>query len=289
MLRTGMVSLSVAAFWGIGAYTSAMLVKKIGLSFWISMPIAVVVVLLISLLLGFFIVKSAGFSFVIITAVLGMLFPILIGNIRFFGGYSGLSGIPRPNPILLPFFPAIEFVSKVQYYYLVLLIFLLVVLVVSAFYASWIGRAWEAIGFDPSLAESLGINLFKYRMIAFVLSSSIAGLVGAFYAHYARFLLPDTFGMFTTIYTQVYSILGGIGYAVMGPFVGSMIMTFFTEITRSTGEIAPMFPGIVLVLVIAFLPSGLLSLLDKASFIDSDLTNIRKSLVTILPKKNTTS
>jgi branched-chain amino acid transport system permease protein len=285
-LRTGMISLGVAAFWGIGAYASAMLVVKTGMSFWLSWPIAIVVAVIVALIIGFFVIRNAGFSFVIITSLIGMLFPVIIGNMRYFGGYSGLSGIPKPNTIDLPFLPPIEFVSKVQYFYLALIMFLVVILVLQAFYTSSPGRAWLAIGFDPTLAESIGINLFRYRLVAFVLSSGIAGLVGGFYAHYTKFIFPSTFGMFTTIYTQVYSILGGIGFAIMGPLVGSIIMTFFTEFTRFTKELAPIFPGIVLVLVIAFLPTGVLSLLDKGSFADSSLTNIRKSIENIFPKKH---
>jgi branched-chain amino acid transport system permease protein len=286
MLRTGMVSLGIAAFWGIGAYASATLVTKFHMSFWLSLPVSTLLAALIALIIGYFIIRNAGFSFVIITAVIGMLLPVTIGNLRYFGGYSGFSGIPRPDPIHLPFFPAIEFVSKVQYYYFILLIFVVVILIILAFYAAWTGRAWMAIGYDPILAESVGINLFKYRMAAFILSSSIAALVGVFYAHYTKFLLPDTFGMFTTINAQVYSILGGIGFAVMGPLLGSIIMTFFTEFMRFTGEISPMFSGIILVFLIAFLPTGILSLLDKGAFVDSTMTNMRKNLESLFSKKD---
>jgi branched-chain amino acid transport system permease protein len=286
LLRAGMVSLAVAAFWGIGAYASATFVTKFHMSFWLSLPTATALSVLLALTIGAFVIKNAGFSFVVVTAVIGMLFPVTIGNIKYFGGYSGFSGIPRPDAIHLPLLPAIEFTSKIQYYYFALFLFIIVVIIILAFYAAWTGRAWMAIGYDPVLAESIGINLFKYRMAAFAIGSGIAGMMGVFYAHYTKFLLPDTFGMFTTINTQVYSILGGIGFAVMGPLVGTVIMTFFTEFMRFTGEISPMFSGVILVLLIMFLPTGILSLLDKKSFVDSTLTNIRKNLDEKIPKRN---
>ena len=117
-----------------------------------------------------------------------------------------------------------------------------------------------AIGLNASLAASVGINVFRYKLLAFVLSSMLAGLVGSFYAHYQSFVLPDTYNMWANVDIQIYAILGGIAFPVLGPIIGSAIMTISSEIMRMTSLVAPMVMGLFLILLILFLPGGLLSL-----------------------------
>lgn len=278
MLRTGLINLGIAAFWGIGAYTSTMLVMKLNLSFWLSLPASALITAVIALCLGYALVKNAGFSFVILTALLGMLFVVAVGNISFMGGYSGIANIPPPNPIRIPFLPPLEFTSKIPYFYLVLFLCVIVILIISAFYASWTGRAWTAIGLKPQLAETLGINVFRYRLLVFIVASAIAGLMGSFTAHYQRFVIPDTYGLFSTIYIHIYAILGGVGFAISGPVVGSAVMTFFPEMFRMTREFSTIFTGVLLVLLIMFLPQGLLSLVAPRGMVVEKVTNIGKAI-----------
>jgi branched-chain amino acid transport system permease protein len=263
LLKTGLISLAIAAFWGIGVYTSAILATKCHLSFWVCLPVTVLITGVFAFMLGFFLLKNVGFSFVMLTAVIGMLFTVTVGNITFLGGYNGISNVPPPSPIKLPFLPLVEFTSKTPFLYLALFLFLVVILINAAMNSAWIGRAWTAIGLNRQLAESVGINIFRYKLIAFVFASAILGLVGSFYAHYEGYVFPDTFGIWTVVYIQIYAVLGGIGFPVMGPLVGSVIMTFFPELIRITREIAPIFVGILLILLIMFLPNGLLSLQEK--------------------------
>ena len=277
-LRTGLINLGIAAFWGVGAYTSTMLVTELDLSFWLSLPVSALVTAVIALCLGYALVKSAGFTFVIITALLGMLFVVAVGNASFLGGYNGISNIPPPNPISIPFLPTIEFVSKIHYFYLVLFLSAVVILIISAFNAGWIGRAWTAIGLKPQLAETLGISVFRYRLLSFVVASAIAGLIGSFTAHYQGFVQPNTYGLFSTIYIHVYAILGGIGYAILGPVVGSTVMIFFPEMIRMTREYGPIFFGALLVLLIIFLPQGLISLVAPRSMVRGRIANIGKAI-----------
>lgn len=273
LLKTGLISLGIAAFWGIGAYSSTMLVMKLNLSFWLSLPASALIAGCIALCLGYPLIKNAGFSFVILTAVIGMILVVAIGNIPQLGGYNGIANIPPPDPIRIPLFPPIEFVSKIPFIYLALFLFVVAVLIASAFYSAWTGRAWTAIGLNPRLAESLGINVFGYRLLAFVVASALAGLIGSFYAHYQGFVVPSTYGLFATVYIHIYAILGGIGYAIMGPVLGSMVMTFFPELIRMTREVAPIFTGALLVLLIMFLPKGLLSLLDRRTVFAESVAN----------------
>jgi branched-chain amino acid transport system permease protein len=262
LLRTGLINLGLAAFWGIGAYASTMLATKLGLSFWLSMPLAVVISIIFALLVGAFLIGkgSTGFAFVMLSSVIGMVFVVIVGNIPFLGGYMGITKVPGPDPIALPFLPAITFDSKISFFYLALFLLAIVMLVISAFYSAWTGRAWSAIGLNSRLAQSVGIDLFKYKLMAFVVASAIAGLMGSFFAHYEGFVIPTTYDMFTNIYIQIYAILGGVGFAILGPLVGAVVMTFFPEVFRAFREYSPIFTGIILVLLIMFLPTGLLSI-----------------------------
>jgi branched-chain amino acid transport system permease protein len=262
-LRTGLINLGLAAFWGFGGYVSALLAMRLGLSVWLSMPLSMLISALLALVCGFILIGSgsSGFTFVILSAVIGMLFTPVVGSISSIGGYSGLSKIPRPEAIELPGLPALTFDSKANMFYLALFLLFIIIFVLRAFYAAWTGRAWSAIALNSRLAESVGVNLFRYKMLSFVVGSAVVGLVGSFYAHYTTFLSPNTFGIWQNINLQIFAILGGIGYPIAGPLLGSAVMTLLTESMRSVKTLAPAVQGAVLILLILFLPNGLLGLL----------------------------
>ncbi len=264
MLRAGLINLGLAAFWGFGGYVSALLVMRVGLSFWASLPLAAVITAALAFVCGYILVGSgsSGFTFVILTSVIGMLFTVVVGNIRSIGGYGGLSKIPRPDAIDLPGLPALTFTSKSHLFYLAVFLFVIVVFVLRAFYSAWTGRAWTAIALNPRLAESVGVNVFRFRLLSFVTGSALVGLIGSFYAHYTGFLSPNTFGIWENINLQIFAILGGLGYPIAGPLLGSAVMTLLTESMRSVKTIAPAAQGAILVLLILFLPTGLLGLLQ---------------------------
>jgi ABC-type branched-subunit amino acid transport system ATPase component/ABC-type branched-subunit amino acid transport system permease subunit len=261
MLRTELVSLAIAAFWGLGAYTSMLLVMRAGLSFWLAMPVSAIIVGIIALILGFLLVRNAGLAFLMLTSVMGMLVVIVFGNIRWLGGYQGIDSILPPNPITIPFLGTIKFVSKVPYYYLILVLFFITTLAFRTMYASWTGRAWTAIGLKHHLAEAVGINVFRYRLLAFVIAAVVAGYTGSFYAHYIGAVIPEAFNIFKTIYIHIYAILGGLQFPALGPAIGSIIMTWVPESLRITQEIEPIITGLLIILLILFLPNGLMSLI----------------------------
>ena len=262
MLRTGLISLGIAAFWGIGAYASTAFVLKAGLSFWFALPAATILTGMIAYAIGFLVVRNPGFAFLILTSIIGMLIGLVFGNIRWLGGFTGIEYIPPPNPIDIPFLAPILFTSKIPYYFLMLVLFLLVFISFWALYTSSTGRAWMAIGLNPHLAESIGVNVFRYRLIAFVIASAAAGLEGSFYAHYIGSINPNAFDIFKTIHVHIYAILGGTGSPFLGPIIGTFIMTFVPESLRIAKEIEPILTGALLILLIIFLPGGILSLLD---------------------------
>jgi branched-chain amino acid transport system permease protein len=264
MLRAGLINLGLAAFWGFGGYVSALLVMRLGLPFWASLPLATLITAALAFVCGYILIGSgsSGFTFVILTSVIGMLFTVVVGNIKSISGYSGLSKIPRPNAIDLPGLPALTFTSKPHMFYLAVFLFVVIVFVLRAFYSAWTGRAWTAIALNPRLAESVGVNVFRFRLLSFVTGSAVVGLIGSFYAHYTGFLSPNTFGIWQNINLQIFAILGGLGYPIAGPLLGSAVMTLLTESMRSVKTIAPAAQGGILVLLILFLPNGLLGVLQ---------------------------
>jgi branched-chain amino acid transport system permease protein len=259
-LRTGLINVAMAGFWGIGAYITALLETKAGLSFWLALPISTVGGLVLAILLGLIVVRFAGFGFVILTLVIASIVPVFFGTFQYFGRYVGILNIPRPDPIPLPGGSQIEFVTKAPYYYLILGIALVCVLVVRAFYASSFGRAWRAIGLSSQLAQSVAISPFRYRLVAWTLGSTVAAAVGSFYAAYSQSVVPGTFGPFKSINIQIYGILGGMGFVLLGPIVGAFVLTLIPELLRFLKGNEPIFTGALIILIVIFLPQGLLGL-----------------------------
>jgi branched-chain amino acid transport system permease protein len=262
LYSAGMLSIAGGAFWGIGAYASALLVTKLGFSFWAALPLSALVALLVALILGIIITRTSGLAFMIQTLVLAMIIPEIFGNIELFGGWAGLLGIPAPNPL-----GSVKFLGKVPFYYLAIILLLLNVLVFQALYYSRVGRAWKAIRLNPNLAAMLGVNIFRYRMVAFMISSASAGLAGSLYAHYFQSLEPGMFGAYKGINIQIFSLLGGLDFYILGPVIGAAIMTFVPEFLRVSKEIEPILTGALLIFLVIFLPGGILSIGELISSI----------------------
>ena len=261
MLRTGLINLAIAGFWGIGAYTSTLLVLRLGISFWIALPASALSAGIFGLIVGFVFVRNSGFSFIVLTAVLGMVLVQVFGSFSIFGGHVGIQNIPPPEPISIPYLFQIEFLSKTVFYYFLLLLTILIIVLYSSFYSAWTGRAWKAIGLSPVLAQALGIDIFRYKLLTFVIASSTAGLMGSFHAHYFGSISPNTFGLFKTIYIHIYAIIGGIVFNFVGPIIGSLILTLVPEILRISNEIEPILTGFALVIIILFAPTGVIRLI----------------------------
>jgi branched-chain amino acid transport system permease protein len=264
MLRASMINMGIAAFWGIGAYASVVMVMNLGVPFWVALPLSAVVTGIVSFGVGWILVGSgsSGFGFVVLSVVIGQMFSVVMGGISYVGGYSGRRNVPAPETIPLPGGHAIVFsVShKASFYYLALVLLGVIVLVLVAVYRSRVGRAWTAVGLNLRLAESLGVNVFRYRLAVFVVGSAICGLIGSFYAHYQGFVAPDTFGMWQNMYFQMYALLGGLGFPIVGSLVGAGLMTALPEISRGAVVYAPIITGVLLILLVLFLPQGILGI-----------------------------
>jgi branched-chain amino acid transport system permease protein len=261
----GQVTLGASAFWGIGAYASALLVMKGGLSFWLALPLSGVITAAVSLCFGLVAIRYAGVGFITFTLLFCFIVERMFGYIPVFGGWGGLIGIPPPDPVPIPFYGAIEFSGKTPYYYLSLILLLLTMAALSSLYSSRIGRAWRAIRLDSRLAEGVGVYVFGYRLAAFVIASGFAGLAGSFYAHYSMAISPEAFGLLKSVHIQVYAILGGLGHYILGSLTGSFVFTLLPELLQISPSIEPYITGSVLIIIVIFLPSGLTGLIQTTS------------------------
>jgi len=258
IMSTGQLTLGHAAYMAVGAYASTLLTMKAGLSFWLAFPLAGMISSLIALLIGYPILRIKGVYFSIITFAFAEIIRLIIVHWPdVLGGYGGIPNIPPPQPIF-----SIRFTSRVPFYYLILAISLATYLFMVRIEKSRLGRIFSSIHESDTLAESIGINIMKYKMIAFGLGCFFAGLSGSFYAHYFNFTSPEFFTIWQSIYCLIFVIVGGVG-SVFGPFLGSLFMTLVPEFLRVAKEYEPVVYAIILILIMFLLPGGLVTLPDR--------------------------
>ncbi len=254
--NVGLLSCGHAAFMGIGAYTSALLAKGIGLSPWLSMPVGGGAAVLVSLALGYPALRLTGIYFVLVTFAFNEVFFLIATRLReLTGGPSGLLGIPRPTGI-----PP----GKLAYAYFASVVLLGTLAILYRFEFSRVGRIWLAIRDTELRSKCVGIQTTSYKLFAFGVSSFFAGLTGGVYAHYIGFISPSDFTIWQSIYAQIYMIVGGVA-SFFGPVLGSVVLTVFSEFIRAAGPLQSVVYGVLLAVVMLFLPGGLISLAGRIS------------------------
>jgi branched-chain amino acid transport system permease protein len=268
IMRTGQVPLCMAAFMGIGAYSSTLLVMRLHVPFWVSLPTAGVIGALSGILVGLPTLRIKGIHFAMATFGFGEIMRLIfIGWVSLFGGANGISGIPAPDPIQIPYLFTIEFESKISYYYLVLIFLLLSVVFFYRLTYSRIGRACMAIEESELLSECTGINSMNYKIFAFSVASTFSGMVGALYVHYIHFIGPQQFGFWSSVEYIVFVIIGGVG-TFAGPIIGATFLTFLPEFARVAELWEVVIYGMALILTILFMPKGIKGFVDdfRSSF-----------------------
>jgi len=256
-LRAGMINVASAAFWGIGAYSTALLTTKAGVGFWVALPITLGIALVISLLLGTIVCRFAGALGMMFSIVFASLIPVIFQTFKFFGQAAGINSVPAVSNIGL-----IHFGSVGSYYYLTLAFSVVAVLVMLAFSAAWTGRGWLGLASSPKLAQCVGVNPFSYRLINFVVMSMIPALLGTIYASYMTSVQPSTFGVFAGVNFLVIAFLGGLSYLVIGPVAGALIVVFLPELLRVSGKAEPILTAVIIILIVMYFPRGVLGLAD---------------------------
>ena len=258
----GQLSLGHAAFFGLGAYTSALCNLKLGIPFWEGMFLAGGMAALTGFLLGYVTLRVRGHCFVLITIAFAEILKLIHFNwVDLTHGQMGLSDIVPPA-IRIPGLIDVAFSTKTQYYYLALVLVAITVHVNSRLVHSRLGRAFIGIRENETLAESVGINAFKYSMVAFIVGAFFAGIAGSYYAHYITFISPDLFSFSVTTTMIVMLVMGGKG-TVAGPIVGAVIFTVLPEYLRVAEKLRLPIFGLILLVGIMYMPQGLIKVWDN--------------------------
>lgn len=240
---------------GVGGYTSALLTTQyLHWSFWLTLPLGGLVTALVAFAISFPCLRTKGFYFFLSTFAAGEAIRQTWINFAFFGGRFGVPHIIHPNPIL-----GLNFVEMLPNYYLVLAIALLSVFVLYRLDKSRISSTIGAIYSSEELSESIGINTWGYKAMAFVTGSFFAGIAGVLFAHYNGIVDPHAVTIIYMYKIVTAAIIGGTG-SFVGPIIGLVVVTTVTEIFRELHEWVPFIYGIVIIVILLFLPEGLQSL-----------------------------
>lgn len=249
---TGQGSLGQAAFFGIGAYVSALLVIKAGVSFWLALPVAGCAAAAAGALIGYPALRLRGISFGMVTFAMGELVKLVFVNLKgLTNGQDGITDIPPPH------LGGIDFTEKLPYAYLVVVFALLSLFLVDRIVTARVGKAFISIREDEDLAASTGVAVMPYKVLSFAISAFLAGLAGSLYAHYIRFINPADFTIATSMTLVAMVVIGGLG-SVLGPVVGALVLLFLPEVLRPIKDFYYLIFGLILVLVMIFAPLGIM-------------------------------
>ncbi len=246
----GLVSLGHAAFFGIGAYASGLMMIR-GMGFVPALFLAGLCTAALGVALALPALRVKDDYLAIVTLGFGIIVVMVLMNLEVTGGPDGLVGIPPAALLGTPLY------SKPGFLALTLGFLLVMILSVYALKQSRIGRAWAAIRDNDVTAMFMGINIYYYKMLAFIVSSFWAGLAGSLYAHYTAYINPQTFGMHTSIQILSMVVLGGIG-SITGSLLGAALLVVLPEILRPLADYQDIFYGALLVTMMVFRPQGIM-------------------------------
>ncbi|MCD6281708.1 MAG: branched-chain amino acid ABC transporter permease [Deltaproteobacteria bacterium] len=247
---TGLVSLGHAAFFGIGAYASG-LMMLCGLPFEVSLVLSGIVTSVFGIILAVPSLRVKDDYLAIVTLGFGIIAVIILMNMDITGGPDGLTGIPPASVF------GVALTSKPVYFAFCSSILAIMVLTTSRLKASKVGRAWAAIRDHDTVAMFMGINIYYYKVLCIVISSFWAGIAGSLYAHYTGYINPVTFGMQTSIMILAMVVLGGIG-SIPGSIIGASVLVLLPELLRGFEAHQGIFYGALLVTMMVLRPQGIM-------------------------------
>jgi branched-chain amino acid transport system permease protein len=255
---TGQVNLAHGAFFGIGAYSAGLLILKLGIPFWPALLLACAITVVLGFLIGLLALRTKGSYFAIGTMCFNVIVTVIIDSWEgLTEGARGLLGIPRPPPIPLPFGKEIAFTSVAANYYLILVSLLITILVIYRIVHSMLGRSFMAVRGNEELAESLGMNAMKAKLLSFLISTFFAAWAGVLYATYIGFLSPEISDYHVTFELLTFCLIGGLG-TMVGPLIGAFILTIISELLHGIAVPRMVAYGFVLIIIMIFLRGGIM-------------------------------
>lgn len=262
---TGLISIGVGAFLGVGGYTSAILTTKLGISFWLAVPLAGVLTAIVGAIFGIPSLRLKGLYLAMATLAAQVIILFVIS--RWESVTGGTAGLIVNRPQLFGY----SLSSETSYYYLVLILLIGTALFTMNLFRTRIGRAFIAIRDRDLAAEVMGINLFKYKIYAFAVSSFFIGMSGALMGHYTRVIGPEHYDIGVSISYLAMVLIGGLG-SVMGAIFGAVFITLLPVVLREfiviLEPIIPFFSnhfaalrelvfGLIIILFLIYEPDGL--------------------------------
>jgi branched-chain amino acid transport system permease protein len=251
MLRIGQLCAAQAAFLGLGAYTSALLVMRLGVSFVFAFPAAGLLVGGIAAAIGPVFLRVKGVYFVLLTFALGEGIVLVFQEwVSLFGGNNGIYGIPKASLF------GLELHSPRSYYLFALALAAVTFVVTISMFRSSVGTVLDSLNENEDLSQSLGVNARSYRVSVFALSGFFTGLAGSVYAHYTGFLSPEAFNFWTFVNMLVINVIGGIASPI-GAVLGAILLVPLPELLRDVRQYQMLTYGLLLMTAVLFLPSGI--------------------------------
>ncbi len=248
---TGLFSFGHAAFYGIGAYTAAILATRFGFPFLLTLPLAGIVAGFFGAAIALPTLRLKGIFLALVTIGFQQItFLVIMNWIGLTRGPMGIPGIPPAS------FLGFDLTSNFGYYYLILFLDVAVIFLISRIINSRVGRTFVAVREDELAAQSISVNVFRAKVLSFVLATFFAGVAGAFFAHHARFVSADSFRLEETFLILTMLIVGGMG-SILGPVIGAVLLVVLPEIFRSLAEYRGVVYGCIMIAAILFRPEGI--------------------------------
>ncbi len=259
----GMLDLGYIAFYGVGAYTYALLNVAYGLSFWVCLPFSALFACLAGCIVGYPTLRMRGDYLAIVTLGFGEIIRIILNNwMSLTNGPNGVLGV-KPIGIFIPVFEngfTFEhiWVKKLQlFYYFALGLAIFAAIAVRRLNFSRVGRAWESIREDETAAELMGVNTFIYKLLAYAMGAVFAGLAGAFFAARMKFVSPESFTFLESAMVLCMVVLGGMG-SIPGIVLGVIALVALPEVFREFESYRMLVFGATMIIMMLFRPSGLI-------------------------------
>lgn len=253
----GQISLGHAAFYGLGGYGVAIFTTKLNWSPFLSLIASLVIVAFIAWVIGRPTLKLKGHYLAMATLGFGLIVQILLEEMAdLTGGPQGISGIPKLSIL------GLKFSGDFQLYFLVWGLVMMVQVMLTNLIRGKVGRAFLAIHTNEVATESLGVDTARLKLSVFVISAVLAGLAGCFYAFSINYLSPEPFGFGFSILLLTMVIVGGMG-DLWGPILGTVLLGILPEVLRAFKDFDILVYGLLLMLIVIFMPRGVISMFYK--------------------------
>ena len=246
----GLLSLGYAAFFAVGAYTTGILITHYGVSFWLTLPVSVLMAIIAGLAIGAPTLKLRSDYLAIVTLGFGEITRLAARNLQITGRATGLVGIDRPVLFGMTLYKINHF------YYAFLIVAILAIFVSYRLQDSRLGRAWKCIREDEDAAEAMGINVVAVRLYAFVIGSVFGAVAGSFMAVKMTAISPESFLFTQSVMILLAVVLGGMG-KIPGVILGACAIVVFPEVFRGIGEYRMLIFGLLLLVLMIYRPQGL--------------------------------